>query len=117
MGDTDKTIMQIAAERAGLKVIGPEATDDDVQNAVDDADGKHDGDIVNQPESDVQAAIHVYEEGLKDGYAKLDLATKAARAIFTKGERHVDPEDWAQLATILGPVVIDLVKALVPLVK
>jgi len=116
MGDNNNTAEKVN-ERMGHKAPGEAKTDDDVQNAVDDADGKHDGDIANEPESDVQAAIHVYEEGSKDGYAKLDLAAKAAKAIFTKGERHVLPEDWAQLATILGPVVINLVKALVLLVK
>ena len=117
MGDTDKTIMQIAAERAGLKIIGPEATDDDVQNAVDDADGKHDGDIVNEPESDVQAALQLYRASKQDTYAKLELSLQAARAIFTRGERHIDPEDWAQLGLVLGPALIDAVKQLVALAK
>lgn len=97
--------------------LHPEVTDDDVQNAVDDADGHHDGDIVNGPESDVQAALLVYRNGKMEAFDKLELSWNVARALFTRGEKHIDPEDWAQLALVLGPEVIDLVKRIVALAK
>jgi len=104
-------------ERMGYKAPGEAKTDDDVQNAVDDADGKHDGDIVNEPESDVQAALHVYRDGKQEALDKIVLFGMAAKAICTRGERHVDPEDWAQLGLVLGPALVDLIKQIVALVK
>lgn len=91
-------------------------TDDQVQHAADMADGKDDG-IVNEPESDVQAAIHVYRDGPQDAPAKLDLAWKASLAIFKRGERHIDPEDWGELGKILGPALLTFIKGIVLLVK
>jgi hypothetical protein len=116
MGDNDpKTVNERMPIYGGkLDVIGENATDDEVQREAGDVIGQ---DLTQGPKSDVQDAIHVYNDGLKDGPAKLDLAFKAAKAVFTKGERHVLPEDWAQLAAIFGPDMINLVKALVLLVK
>lgn len=94
----------------------PEVTDDQVQNAVDDADGKHDGDIVSQPESDVQAALALYERSEKGALDKLELFGLSCKAVFTKGERHVLNEDWAQLGVVLGPALVDIIKRVVSLV-
>jgi len=113
MGDTDKTIMQIAAERAGLKVIGPEATDDDVQNAVDDADGKHDGDIVNEPENDVDAILHAHlGHGLSDAEAIYSLLKVV---LAQKGTNEGDAAAWGRVALHFGPDLINAIKKLASL--
>jgi len=99
---------QKANEGQGLTVIGAQATDDQVKDAVDAADGRLDGDIRRQPDTDAEQALAQYH---RDG-DQWGLVAAVGRAIFTKGERHIEADDWAPLAAELGPIGIGLVKLL-----
>ena len=100
------------AERAGMKVIGPDATDDQVQEATDMADGKRDG-LAAMPETDLGMALLEYEAGRFD---KIDLLFLILRDMFAHGVRHEDSSDMTRLALVLGPEAVALIKKLVALV-
>lgn len=81
----------------------PEITPDDVQNAVDDADGRHDGDIVHEPETDVQQILHALAEGAIDEGQAFVLAI---RVVGERTDLRGSAADWAALAKRLGPEVL-----------
>lgn len=91
----------------------PEVTDDQVQKAAGDAIGV---DLTKEPESDVQAALALYNRSEQGAIDKLELFGLSCKAVFTKGERHVLNEDWAQLGVVLGPALVDIIKKVVALV-
>lgn len=91
----------------------PEVTDDQVQRAAGDAIGV---DLTKEPESDVQAALQMYDASEKGAVDKIVLFGLACKAVCSKGERHVLTEDWASLGLVLGPALVDVIKLVVKLV-
>lgn len=89
----------------------PEVTADDVQNAVDDADGHHDGDIAQLPENDVQAVHRALDtDAIDERFAVLALLDIA---ILQPGVNEGESADWARIAARLGPSVLGGLLALV----
>ena len=113
MPDSEKTIMQLAAERAGLTVIGPEATDDQVQHAADMADGKDDG-LAALPSTDIGNALAALKAGKIN---QLDLFYAVCRDMFVRGDLHGTAAEDLEAAEVLGVALIaaaKLVAALIP---
>jgi hypothetical protein len=112
MGDTDKTIMQEANERAGLTVIGTEATDDQVQQATDMADGKLDG-LAALPSTDIGNALAALKAGRAN---RLDLFYVVCRDMFVKGDLHGTTSENLEAIEVLGTALIAAAKLVVALI-
>lgn len=103
MGNDPKTAEK-ANQRQGLEVIGPEATDDQVQQAADNADPNLDG-VAALPSTDLGNVLKAYADGKAD---QLDLFYTFARDLFTHGDLHMTAAEVLETARILGA---DLVAA------
>jgi hypothetical protein len=111
MSENEKNIAENANERAGLTVIGPEATDDQVQHAADMADGKDDG-IAALPSTDLGNALAALKNG---SIGKLDLFYCVVRDMFVKGDLHGTASEDLEAAEVLGTALIAAAKLVIAL--
>jgi hypothetical protein len=85
-------------ERQGLTVIGEQATDLEVERAVDAADGHIDGDVEKAPHDDIQQVIACLKSGDKVS-AVLGLASViAGKGIAPDGTAL----EWAEMTLLMG---------------
>lgn len=108
---SDEKTAEKAAERAGQIVIGPEATDDQVQHAADMADGKDDG-IAARPETDLGNALYDYEA---KRIGLLDLYVVAFTDAFSHGDRRPNAKDALRFVEVTGLTIADAAKKILAL--
>jgi len=95
-------------ERMGHTVIGPEATDDQVQEIVDKVDGKDDG-LTALPSTDIGNVLAALKAGRVD---KLDLFYAFVRDALVRGEGHGTSAEVLEAAEILGTKLLSLARLL-----